>query len=84
MATTSPSIGTSPRTQDMRTDKMLPGRQGIYWAIGIAVVLLFIVFAMRPVSDTAPIDTTRGTMYDDGSVNTTTDGRAIPPSEQQR
>lgn len=90
--TTNPSIGTSPRTQDLQTDKILPSNRGIYWAIGIAIVLLFIVFAMRPISNTPatsttgtimsetaiPTDENRGATYDDGTVNNATDTNIAP------
>lgn len=90
MATTT-TIGPTTRTTEIKSSPEIRkdvSNRGIYWAIGIAIVLLAIVFAMRPLRDT-PATSTTGTIMSESATTTTTvpatnNMQAVPVDQADR
>lgn len=88
--TTTTTLGPTTRTTEVRSSPDVKNTEvsnrGIYWAIGIAIVLLAIVFAMRPLRDT-PATSTTGTIMSESATTTvpdTTNVQAVPADRIDR
>ena len=68
--TTTTTLGPTTRTTEVKSSPDVAvdnANRGIYWAIAIAIVLLAIVFAMRPIRDT-PATSTTGTIMSESTT----------------